>query len=112
MQRVETTSRGPVTVVAVTGPLADETTEQARSQTQRAIEQSVGRVVLDAAGIPYADSLGIEMLLDTADSLDAIGQSLRLASAGETLREILDLTGVSNRVEFYTDVTQAVRSLT
>jgi len=111
MQRVETTSRGPVTVVAVNGPLTDETTDQARAQTLKAIEQSVGRVVLDAAGIPYADSLGIEMLLDTADGLDSIGQSLRLASVGETLREILELTGVSNRLEFYEDVNQAVRSL-
>ncbi|MFG0307310.1 MAG: STAS domain-containing protein [Phycisphaerales bacterium JB040] len=111
MQRVETTSRGPVTVVGVSGPLTDETTDQARSQALRAIEQSVGRVVIDASGVPYADSQGIEMLLDAADSLDAIGQSLRLASVGETLREILELTGVAGRMEFYEDVTQAVRSL-
>ena len=111
MQRVETSSRGPVTVVSVKGPLVEETTDQARSHSLKAVELSVGRVVLDASGIAYADSDGIEMLLDTADALESIGQPMRIASVTETLREILTLTGVADRIEFYEDVSQAVRSL-
>lgn len=111
MKHVESTSRGPATVVRVKGPLVDEVLDELSQHATNAIRVGVGRVVFDAAEIPFADSLGLGLLLDVADQLDAIGQPMRFASVGGTLREIFEVTGIADRFDYYEDVPQAVRSL-
>jgi anti-anti-sigma factor len=60
--------------------------------------------------VPYVDSVGLESLVGATEELSASGRSLRLCGAGETLREVLELTGLSGRFEYYEDVNTAVRS--
>lgn len=111
MANVESLVRGPATILRVHGPLVEETTELAARYAKEGLRQSVGRVILDAESIPFADSCGVEFLLDLADDLRGVGQTARIAGAGETFREILSVTGVVDQFEFFEDVPQAVRSL-
>ena len=111
MKHVESTCRGPATVVRLKGPLVDEVLDELSQHATSAISAGVGRVVFDASEIPFADSQGIELLLDVADQLGTIGQPMRFASISETLREIFEITGVADRFDYYEDVPQAVRSL-
>lgn len=98
-------------MVKVKGPIIEEILDELSQHSANAIRAGVGRVVFDAGDIPFADSQGIELLLDVADQLSTIGQPMRLASVGGTLREILEVTGVADRFDYYEDVPQAVRSL-
>jgi anti-anti-sigma factor len=70
----------------------------------------MGRIVIDATLVAYVDSPGLELLVQTTDQMAHSGRSLRLAGATETLREVLELTGVGDRFEHYADVNTAVRS--
>jgi anti-anti-sigma regulatory factor len=45
-----------------------------------------------------------------SDELAGGGRSLRICGAGDTLREVFDLTGLADRFELYDDVNAAVRS--
>lgn len=66
--------------------------------------------MIDASAVPYVDSQGLEALVKATDDLSSSGRALRLCGAGETIREVLDLTGLSDRFEYYEDVNTAVRS--
>lgn len=101
---------GAVMVVRPQGPLLEAEVNAFRRRVTDVIQKSLGRFVLDASQIAYADSKGLEALLDISEELNEGGQSLRLCCANETLREVLDLTDISPLVEHYDDVGTAVRS--
>ena len=101
---------GAVTVVKPQGPLVLAEADQFFTHISDVMLRSLGRCVIDASAVPYVDSQGLEALVKATDDLAASGRALRLCGAGETIREVLDLTGLSDRFEYYEDVNTAVRS--
>ncbi len=101
---------GAVTVVKPMGPLVGPDGERFKAHLTDVIARSLGRFVVDASAVPLIDSRGLEVLVELADGLSDSGQALRLCGAGETLREVLELTDLSRHFEHYDDVNTAVRS--
>lgn len=101
---------GAVTVIKPQGPLCLGDAEAFRARVAEVMTRSLGRFVVDASAVPYVDSVGLEALVSATDELGAGGRALRLCGAGETLREVLDVTGLADRFEHYVDVNTAVRS--
>lgn len=101
---------GAVTVIKPQGPLVLGDAEQFRTHLSDVLGRSLGRFIVDASAVPYVDSLGLEALVQSTDEMGASGGSLRLCGACETVREVLDLTGIADRFEHYADVNTAVRS--
>lgn len=101
---------GAVTVVRPQGALLEADVNAFKRRVAELMQKSLGRFVLDASQIAYADSKGLEALMDISEELSQGGQSLRLCCANETLREVLDLTDIAPMVEHYDDVGTAVRS--
>jgi anti-anti-sigma factor len=101
---------GAVTVLKPMGPILQGETVMLRQRLNETISRSMGRIVIDATLVAYVDSPGLELLVQTTDQMANSGRSLRLAGATETLREVLELTGVGDRFEHYADVNTAVRS--
>jgi len=108
---IDTQTIGAVTVLRPEGPVSGaEDGAQFRGSIEGLAARAKGRVVLDAAEIAFVDSEGLEAMLDLAEALESIGQSLRLGAAGETLRETILLNELSVHFELYDDVQDAVRS--
>lgn len=107
---LEEHNAGAVTVLRAVGSLSGEDTAGFTQRGEALIGASLGRFIVDASRITFVDSAGLEGLLTLSDRLEATGQSLRLCGAGETLREVLEITGLSGNFEFYADVNSAVRS--
>lgn len=101
---------GAVTVIKPIGPLVQGDASQFRSHVLEVMTRSLGRFVVDASGIPFVDSAGLEAMLETTEELSSGGRCLRLCAATETVREVLELTGLDDRFEHYVDVNLAVRS--
>lgn len=104
------TRQGAVTVIKPAGPLCLGDAEQFRRHVAEVQSRSLGRLVIDASSIAYVDSQGLEALVAVSDELAGGGRSLRICGAGDTLREVFDLTGLAERFELYEDVNAAVRS--
>lgn len=102
--------QGAVTVVKPIGPLVLADAEQFKAHLNDVLARSLGRFVIDASAVPYVDSPGLEALASVTEELAAGGRAMRVFGAGETLREVLDLTGLGEKFEFYEDATTAVRS--
>lgn len=108
--QIETETKGAVRIIRPRGPLVLDDAEQLLESSREHIADSLGRVVIDAAAIPYVDSKGIESLLDLADDLADAGQVLKLCGVNENIREVLDLTEVAAHFEHFEDIPSAVRS--
>ncbi len=102
--------QGAVTVLRPKGALVLDDAEQFRGRIGEVMTKSLGRFVLDMSEVPFVDSRGLEVLKDTTDQLSEGGRSLRLCGANETVREVLDLTELSESFEYFADATSAVRS--
>jgi anti-anti-sigma factor len=102
--------QGAVTVLRPIGPLVQGDADGFTQRLSTAAAKSRGRLVLDASAIPFADSAGLEALAAAADQLGQSGQVLKISGAGETLREVLDITDLSPMFEHFQDVSDATRS--
>jgi anti-anti-sigma factor len=101
---------GAVHVLRLEGPLRGEEAVPFRDRLVQSVNASLGRCVVDGAAIPYVDSRGLEVLAEAGDELAQTGQSLKLCGLNETVRQVLELTELAPRFEFFADVNAAVRS--
>ncbi len=101
---------GAVTVISPTGSVSGPDADQTRTRLLETFRATHGRFVVDASEIAFIDGAGLEMLLDVSEQMNRTGQGLKLCAANETLRQIMDLTGLSPLFEFFEDVNTAVRS--
>lgn len=101
---------GAVTVIKPVGPLVQGDATQFRAHVQEVLTRSLGRFVVDASAIPFVDSAGLEAMLAATEELASGGRALRLCAATDTVREVLELTGLNDRFEHFLDVNMAVRS--
>jgi len=101
---------GAVTVLRPDVPLVGKDADRFKSRFGELLGESLGRCAVDASQIPYVDSRGLEVLVELNDELAQSGQALKLCGLNETVRKVLELTGLSGRFEHFADVNAAVRS--
>ncbi len=99
-----------MTVLLPHGPLLEGEVREFAEAVRGARDAARGRVVIDLTDTHFVDSAGLECLLELADEFDAAALPLKLASANETVREVLDLTGLSEEFEHFVDAHDAARS--
>lgn len=92
------------------GPLIQADAEQFRARMLEQIRRSMGRVLVDASGIPFVDSVGLEALADVGEEMSRGGQALKLCGANETVREVLELTDLASQFDHFHDIIAGVRS--
>jgi anti-anti-sigma factor len=107
---IQTEYKGAVLIVRPAGPLAGAEAEAFKTALAGFVRENLGRVVIDASGLPYVDSRGLESLADLAAELSLSGKGLKLCGANDTLRQVLELTGLSPQFEHFEDANSAVRS--
>ncbi len=101
---------GTVDVLAPSGPIVDDDAEDLISMMTNRLSSPNARFVLSMEKVPYIDSRGIEGLVESSESLMGRGGRLRLAGVTATCREALELTGQSEKVDFFDTLQDAVRS--
>jgi stage II sporulation protein AA (anti-sigma F factor antagonist) len=102
--------RGEAVVLAVRGPLIGAEAGRLRKRIAKALEGGADWLVLDVSGVPFLDSQGLELLVDTTERLIRAGKALRICGANEILAEVFDLTDVAPMLEQFGDVDAAVGS--
>jgi len=107
---IETRQSGAVTVIKPTGPIAQADAKQLKKELLKAQQEHLGRIVLDVSAVPFLDSTGLEALVDVAGEMSRSGQWLKLCSVNQTVRQILELTGLASQFEHFEDANSAVRS--
>lgn len=109
MQIVEQ-SQGAVMVLKPVGPLTEGDADEFRDRALAAAGKNLGRVIVDASGVTFVDSRGLEALVDVTEQLGEGGRVLKVCGSNPNLRQVLELTGWSSAFEFFDDSNEAVRS--
>jgi anti-sigma B factor antagonist len=107
---IQEQSQGAVSVIKPVGPLVEADAAQFKARAMDLIARNLGRVVVDAAGLQFVDSPGLETLVDLTEELAQSGRALKLCSANATLLKVLELTGWADAFEYFDDVNSGVRS--
>ena len=102
--------QGAITVVRPDGPLVEADANQLKQQLIDHSTANLGRVVLDMEQIVFIDSRGLEVLMEVTEEMQNSGQVLKICAANKTVREVLELTDLSNNFEHFEDVNSAGRS--
>ncbi len=108
--QIKEQTQGAVMVLEPDGALTQDDAEQFKGRLTEALAESSGRVVVDLSSVPFVDSRGLEVLVEANDVLVEGGRSLKLCGINETLREVLDLTGLAVRFDHFDDMNSALRS--
>ncbi|MFP4353727.1 MAG: STAS domain-containing protein [Phycisphaerae bacterium] len=107
---IEVQKYGAVSLVQPAGPLVGDDARQCKAAIREAIKESLGRVVLDLSGVSYVDSVALESLLEMSEKLEESGRTLKLCAVNETVRQVLELTELAPRFEYFEDANVATRS--
>lgn len=108
--QIDEARQGAVTVLKPQGPLGGGDVDAFASRVREVLGESLGRFVIDASGVPFLDSAGLEALVMAGEELAQSGLALKLCGVNETLREVMELTETAPLFEHYEDVQAAVRS--
>lgn len=108
--KIEARLVGAVTVVKPDGPVVGVDADELKAKLLELTRDTLGRVVLDISAVPCVDSRGLESLVDVAQGLAQIGKALKLCAVNETVRQAIELTGLSPQFEHFEDTHSAVRS--
>lgn len=108
--KIEQRKHGAVLIIRPDGPLTGSDTRPVRECLDTAMITHAGRFVLDASSIPFLDSQGLEMLVDFGERIAAMGRSLKISGANETVREVFELTEVADLFEYFETPGAAARS--
>lgn len=108
--KIERDHQGAITVCCPDGPITEPDAQVFRRDVMETFEDSLGRFVLDVKNVTFVDSAGLEALLDVTEHMEQSGQALKLCTVHETLRQVLDLTGLAEHFEYFEDANAAARS--
>ena len=90
----------------VTG--ADAEFVSARNSLQQA---GIDNAVVDLSAVPYLDSTGLAFVVELHKSLVSRGGQLFLADANQRVREVLQMTRISEIIPLFEDVEDAENAL-
>jgi len=101
---------GAVSVVRPIGAIKGGDANEVKDVMSEAIRNNLGRVVLDASAVPMIDSQGLGVMVGLSQELAESGMQLKLSSMSETVRQVIELTGLSALFDLFDDAPSAVRS--
>lgn len=101
---------GGVAVVKPEGPITWSNADEFKAELLESIGKNLGRIALDASLVSYVDSKGLGSLVEVTQELGQSGKALKLCCVNETVRQVIELTGLRPLFEHFEDVNSAVRS--
>ena len=100
-----------VTVLTLSGDYTADDTEHFRRAVGERRAAGVRDVLLDCENLEFIDSAGLESWLRLQESLGEAGGQVRLVRPDESVRRILQITGLDLAFETHLTIESAVRSL-
>ena len=97
-----------VKIVRFEGKLDTNTTPEAETALNQAVEQGASKILIDFKDLDFVSSAGLRILLATAKKLGAQGGALRVCSLNETVRDIFDISGFSTLLRVFDDEQEAL----
>ena len=109
--KIETQDYNNVTVMELQGEFDSEFSELFQNAITRIIATHKVGIVLDMSAVGFIDSAALERLLWARDYCNENKCQLRWAGLDENCEKILEVTRLDNEFNRYTELAEAVKSL-
>jgi anti-anti-sigma factor len=106
--KIDMHDKEDVKVVRFEGKLDTNTTPEAETTLNQAVEQGASKILIDFKDLDFVSSAGLRILLATAKKLGTQGGALRVCSLNETVRDIFDISGFSTLLRVFEDEQEAL----
>ncbi|MEA2213081.1 MAG: anti-sigma factor antagonist [Solirubrobacteraceae bacterium] len=97
--RVEVRTEGRAAVVVVRGELDLATSPELEDQLRRIWDTGSEQLVIDLRELEFMDSTGLSVIVKAHQRLTDEGRRLTLVRGSQQVQRLLDLTGVSERLQ-------------
>ena len=101
---------GPVTVLALSGPMVEEELGAFSALLGNLMQQGKRRVLLDLSAVLFVDSAAMELLLDASSELAGAGGALKIGGVSDVVSDAFAATRLASHVEIHKDRTTARRA--
>jgi anti-sigma B factor antagonist len=103
---------GDISILELTGNLVQgwDGTNTLRAAVEKELNAGNQKVVLDCGNVHYMDSPGIDELCNTAGSVTALGQQLRVVKLDKKFRNLINIPTLVERFQTYDDEEAALNS--
>lgn len=108
--KIERQQIGTVEILSPQGVLAEDDAEEFSAMLQQRLTSANPRLAVSLHDVPYMDSAGLNGLVAAAEEMADRGTRFKLVAVSPTCREILELTGLSQRFQLFESPEDAVRS--
>jgi anti-anti-sigma factor len=97
--RVEVRNEGGAAIVIVRGELDLATSPELEQQLQRVWDSGNEHLIIDLRQLEFMDSTGLSIIVKAHQRLSEEGRQLSLVRGSQQVQRLLDLTGVSERLQ-------------
>jgi anti-anti-sigma factor len=97
--RVDVRNEGRAAIVIVRGELDLATSPELEQQLERVWESGNEHLVIDLRQLEFMDSTGLSIIVKAHQRLSEEGRQLSLVRGSQQVQRLLDLTGVSERLQ-------------
>ena len=108
--KVKTQDYNDITVVELQGELNNDFTELFQNTITGVIAAGRDGIVFDMSEVGFIDSQGLERLLWARDYCRENNCQIRLAGLDENCAKILEITRLESEFDYYTELSEAVKS--
>lgn len=108
---VNLVNRDEVVVVNLVGNLDTNTAPEAEAAINESLASGTKKMVINLGETKYVSSAGLRVFLATAKKMTAAGGAVKLCSANEVVKEILDISGFSTILDVKDTEDQAVSDI-
>jgi anti-sigma B factor antagonist len=103
------TATGARTILTPKEPLTHQNCKKIEALFSEAMNQQKTEIILDCKAVPFIDSAGLELLVETNKKLRARGGILKMIALNEVCRDILVATRLMTDFHVYADIHEAIR---
>ena len=102
---------GPVSILCIEGKLIlGDPATAFREAVEEMLKAGNQRIVLNFSGVPYADSSGVGALAVNFSNVKAAGGSLAVAAVQQAVRDVMELTRLTDLIPFFESEQEAIQS--
>ena len=108
--RFSFSQQGTINVILVEGAMTTAELTPLSDALQSTADRGQPKLLMDLVGVPTVDSATLEMLVETQETCRRRGGVLKLTGLNPLCREVLAVTGLERRFEFFDNQLPALGS--
>jgi len=107
---INTREENGVVVIVLEGEVDISTTDLMRGKFKKLIEEKKKAIVVNLASVPYIDSSGLGMFVETMQEMGKYGGELKLSGLTDDVKKVFELTRLSNFFSIFAEEKEAIGS--